>query len=71
VEIGSRVSVEVDGEAEAYFIGGEADSDPANGIISHRSPIGSALMGKRAGEEAEVSTPSGAMLHLRVLSIGA
>ncbi|HYW25490.1 MAG TPA: GreA/GreB family elongation factor [Terriglobales bacterium] len=70
VEIGSRVSVELDGEEETYFIGSEADSDPARGVISHRSPIGAALIGKAVGEEVEASTPFGATLRLRVLGIG-
>lgn len=70
VEIGSRVTVEIEGSEESYLIGGEADSDPARGIISHRSPIGAALLGRRPGDEVEAATPSGATVNLRVLAIG-
>ena len=38
------------------------------GKISLKSPIGAALMGKKAGEIAEAQTPSG-MLRLRIESI--
>lgn len=35
------------------------ESDPPNGKISISSPIGSSLIGKHAGDEVEVETPSG------------
>ena len=36
-----------------------AESDPANGRISHTSPVGKGLMGKKVGETAEIEIPSG------------
>jgi transcription elongation factor GreA len=59
VVIGSRVTVEIDGEQKTYLVGGEADSDPAKGIISYRSPIGAAVLRKHVGDETEAVTPSG------------
>ena len=44
------------------------EMDLEAGKISLKSPIGAALMGKRVGETAEVTTPSGTM-RLRVESI--
>ena len=38
------------------------------GKISHKSPIGSALMGKKVGDVVEAKVPSGT-LHLRIESI--
>ena len=67
--IGSKVKVydvEYDEEVE-YKILGKSDLD--NGIISDLSPVGSALMGKKVGEIAEVHTPSGKVLQLKVLAI--
>lgn len=69
VHIGSKVKVydvEYDEEVE-YKILGKSDLD--NGIISDLSPVGSALMGKKVGEIAEVHTPSGKVLQLKVLAI--
>ncbi len=69
VHIGSKVKVydvEYDEEVE-YKILGKSDLD--NSIISDLSPVGSALMGKKVGETAEVHTPSGKVLQLKVLAI--
>ena len=54
VEIGSTVTVEVKGEEKIYQILGSSETDPAKGIISHTSPIGAALLGRKAGESVEV-----------------
>lgn len=35
------------------------EADAANGLISTTSPIGRALLGKRAGDEIKVQTPAG------------
>lgn len=50
VQIGNKVVVEINGEEKTYTILGSSETDPFRGIISHSSPIGSALLGRRAGE---------------------
>lgn len=42
-----------------YKIVGSYESDPSNGKISHISPIGKTIMGKRKGDTVKVSTPQG------------
>ena len=60
VEVGSVVSVKnPQGRAQTYTIVGRTEADPPNGRISNESPVGRALLGRKAGEQAEVSTPSG------------
>ena len=60
VEIGSRVKLLThDGGEEVYTIVGSAEADPAEGKISNESPVGEALLGKRAGEDIEVTVPAG------------
>lgn len=55
VTLGSSVTIEIEDEGErTYMIVGSAESDPENGSISNRSPLGIALMGKRVGESAIV-----------------
>ena len=44
-------------------------SDLENGIISDLSPVGSAIMGKKVGDIAEVQTPSGKVIKMEVLAI--
>jgi len=50
VQLGHRVTVEIDGTQATYQILGSAETDPSQGVISHNSPIGSALMGRRVGD---------------------
>ena len=47
------------GQQVQYQITGSAEADPGRGKISHVSPIGKSLMGKRAGDTAEVRIPMG------------
>jgi transcription elongation factor GreA len=46
------------GEAR-YTIVGSMEARVAMGRISNESPLGRALMGRRAGDEAQVQTPRG------------
>lgn len=52
VQLGSLVTVKMEDKEMTYQILGSAETDPLRGIISHNSPIGSALMGHRVGETA-------------------
>jgi len=63
VAIGSRVTVVEDGydEEETFRIVGSAEADPGQGFISNVSPIGKALLGRRAGERVSVNTPGGVL----------
>ena len=63
ISIGSTVKVydhEFEEEVE-YSIVGSNEVDPLVGKISDQSPIGHALMGKSAGAEVSVDTPSGTL----------
>ena len=63
VQIGSTVTIQEDGmEAEVYTIVGAAETDPVHGRISNESPLGSALIGHRAGDEVEVKAPNGSFV---------
>lgn len=52
----------------AYTIVNPNESNLKEGKISVKSPIGEALLGKKAGDEVEVKVPAG-ILRLRVESI--
>ena len=60
VRIGSRVKL-VDEEEEPveYTIVGSAAANPRQGRISHDSPVGPALLGRKVGETVEVIVPAG------------
>ncbi len=61
VEIGSRVRLRDvrTGEEFAFQIVGSAEADPDRNRISHKSPVGQAVLGRRPGEVVEVQTPAG------------
>ncbi|MDA1330347.1 MAG: transcription elongation factor GreA [Chloroflexi bacterium] len=60
VEIGSKVTVqEGRRKPEEYRIVGAAEANPRAGKISHESPLGRALVGKKKGDAAEIQAPSG------------
>jgi transcription elongation factor GreA len=69
VDLGTTVIVaEAEQEPETYQLVGLKEADPRQGKISHESPLGRALMGKRVGDTAEAVTPGGT-IRLRILEI--
>ena len=70
VRIGARVKIkdlELKDEFE-YVIVGEAEADFDTGKISIASPVGRALLGKKAGEQIEVNAPA-RTLYYKILAI--
>lgn len=47
------------GKEKKYAIVGSNEANPLEGRISDRSPIGSAILGKKAGDEVIVAAPKG------------
>lgn len=71
VDLGERVQVrdlETGAQLE-YELVGSFEADPPAGRISALSPIGSALLGRRCGEIAEVDAPGG-LRRLEILAAG-
>jgi transcription elongation factor GreA len=67
-DLGSSVTVEVDGSTLTYQLVGSAEADPGAGRISVVSPVGRALVGAVAGDEVVVETPRGKVPY-RVVSV--
>lgn len=51
VSIGHRVKISSNGKEKEYLILGSSETNPDQGIISHNSPLGRQLLGKRVGDE--------------------
>ncbi len=70
VNIGERVALRnrLTGDVSEYRIVGTGEGDPANGDISHESPVGSALLGRRVGDVVDIAVPRG-FLRLEVLNV--
>ena len=62
-ELGTAVTVSIDGKQETYEIVGATESDPAAGKISSESPMGAALLGHKVGDAVKVKTPLGELSY--------
>ena len=63
VNVGTKVTVKVNGKENIFNIVGEWEADPMNKKISDNSPLGVALVGKKVGEKAEVAAPAGKVVY--------
>lgn len=63
VGVGTKVTVRVNGIKNTFEIVGEWEADLANKKISHTSPLGSSLVGKKVGEKFEVEAPVGKVVY--------
>jgi transcription elongation factor GreA len=63
VKLGSTVTVHLKGKEEIFTVVGEWEADPKQKKISHESPLGKALLGKRIGEKVEVEAPAGTITY--------
>jgi transcription elongation factor GreA len=68
IALGSRVLYELDGDPGELMIVGSTEADPAQGRVSSVSPVGRSLMGRHAGDEVEVITPS-RRLRYRIIDV--
>lgn len=66
VRIGAQVVVTVNGKERTYDITGVQETDPSSGKISHQSPLGRALLGRKAGDEVEVTSAAGKLVRYRI-----
>jgi transcription elongation factor GreA len=71
VSIGSTITLrDLDkGDIRIYTVVGSAEADPSNGKLSNESPVGQAILGKRAGESVTVPVPAGSRRY-EIVSIG-
>jgi transcription elongation factor GreA len=54
IQLGHTVTLEINGKQKIYTILGSSETNPSAGVISHNSPIGSALLGRKVGEKVKV-----------------
>lgn len=68
VALGSQVTIEKDGRQKTYRILGASETDPDAGVISYSSPLGAALLGRRAGEVIRVEL-NGKNVEYKIIKI--
>jgi transcription elongation factor GreA len=73
IALGSVVTVLFEGDdesdAQRYLIGHIEEQNPEFEVMSDKSPLGAALIGKSAGEWVSYAAPSGAELRVKVLRV--
>lgn len=68
VKLGSKVTLNTKGKKDIYMVVGEWEADPTEKKISHESPLGKALLGKKVGEKIEFEAPAGKVQYT-ILSV--
>jgi transcription elongation factor GreA len=72
-EVGEGVTVTLrypDGEEEKFLVGSIEERAAGTEVISPGSPLGQALMGKRAGEIVAFQAPGGRRQEVEIVSVG-
>lgn len=69
VGIGSTVVIERGEKEKTYQILGSSETDPTKGIISHTSPIGAALVGKKIGDKVKILLANGKEIEYKIIEI--
>lgn len=63
IKLGSTVTLSAAGKKDAYMVVGEWEADPKERKISHESPLGKALLGRKVGETVEIDAPAGKIVY--------
>ncbi len=63
IDVGCKVILHVNGKKETFMLVGEWEANPLEKIISHLSPLGQALLGRKVGEKVEVEAPVGKVAY--------
>ena len=63
VILGSTVVVHINTQLKEFHIVGPRESNPSRGRISHLSPVGSALLNHRVGDQVTVQTDHGNVIY--------
>lgn len=59
VQVGSTLDVTQNGVTKTFTIVGSNEANPTEGFISNESPLGKALIGRKAGDTVTISIPRG------------
>jgi len=69
IGLGSKVELKNGSKTISYHVVGPVEANPIEGKISNESPIGVALVGKKEGDKAVVTTPKGEISYT-VVKVG-
>ncbi len=63
VHVGHEVKISINDTEHVFTIVGEWEANPQAKKISHKSPLGQALLGKKVGDKVEVEAPAGKVVY--------
>lgn len=63
IKLGCKVTVKSDKGKRIFHLVGEWEANPAEAKISHQSPLGQSLLGKKMGEKVEFDAPVGKIVY--------
>jgi transcription elongation factor GreA len=69
ITIGSKIVIRLNGAIKQFQIVGSADVDSDQGKISYLSPVGEAVLGRKVGEEFEITLPSKKKLICKLIKV--
>lgn len=69
VQQGLVISVELNGSEKKFLLGSAEISDDEIEVYSPDSPIGSAILGKKVGEQLDVHLPNGKTIQVKILDV--
>jgi transcription elongation factor GreA len=69
VQQGLVISVELNGSEKKFLLGSAEISDDEIEVYSPDSPIGSAIIGKKIGEQLDVYLPNGKTIQVKILDV--
>lgn len=68
IQVGCKVKTKVGSSTKEFYIVNQLESDPTQNKISDQSPLGKSLIGKKVGDEIEVTAPVGKIVY-KIVSI--
>ena len=73
VRPGSIVTIRYEGDddTETYLLGSIEERGSEHDVMSPGSPLGSAIIGRAVGDVVEYETPTGALLKVEIVGVGA
>ena len=63
------MTVNLNGSEKKFLLGSAEINDESIEVYSPESPIGSAILGKKVGEELEVFLPNGKAISVKILEV--
>lgn len=64
ITLGCKVKVKLEEQEDEFEIVGAEEADPLSKKISHESPLGKALLGKKPGDKVLVEAPAGKITYV-------